>query len=381
MIIQCTKTVLEKLNVPTSNLVSPEGYEQFPESLMSWHANIVTIHRRKVLILMNNEARYPVVINGLLKKDVANIQTVIQDAIRLALQMEGVKDSMIEHYLTTAGDITFSKTASRSMIAKMNNVVRDVENWSEFIDKTSTMQRYISLITSKMIQMDKPKDAFFSKDRMLESLALLNNVEIHELLDVELYELNIQLALPGHQIWRRVNVPSNFSFRHLHNIIQRIFDWQNSHLHEFTVTHNVTKPLRILMDDDPETLDYVDPHRHDILQERFVSLKDIFSKHAEVAYHYDFGDDWTHIITVEKTVRANEMKAVFLDGAGTRPPEDVGGLFGFNEYLQIINDPTDENYESMKMWAASQIERPITVEQKNKKLESALFNYYYYPHT
>lgn len=381
MIIQCTKALLDKLEIQKSDLVSPEGYEQSPKSLMGWHANLVTIYRRKVMILMNNETRYPIVINRLLKKDLSNIKTVIQEAIRVALRMEGIKEAIIEDYLASGEDITFSKTASRSMVAKLNNTVREIEMMSEYLDKDTTIQRYISLVVSRMIQLDGPNKGFYPRNKMIESLAMLNGLNVNQaaeqVFDIELYQLNIQLDLLGHHIWRRVLVPSSFSFRHLHNIIQTVFDWQNYHLHEFTVKRANNKPLKIVMDDDPETLEFTAFDNEEIVQERFVSLRDVFSKHSDVLYQYDFGDSWMHIITLEKKVQAHSLQVVFLEGNGERPPEDVGGEYGFNEYLRILGDATDPEHEDMKIWAASQKERIFTVEQTNQRLKNVIYNYYY----
>ena len=67
MIIQCTKKVLDTLKIDAAKIVSPEGFDQLPESLYAWQANIITINRRKVLVLMNNETRFPIVINRLFK--------------------------------------------------------------------------------------------------------------------------------------------------------------------------------------------------------------------------------------------------------------------------------------------------------------------------
>ena len=381
MIIQCTKALLDKLEIQKSDLVSPEGYEQFPKSLMGWHANLVTIHRRKVMILMNNETRYPIVINRLLKKDLSNINAVIQEAIRVALRMEGIKEAIIEDYLASGGEIIFSKTASRSMVAKLNNTVREIEMMSEYLDKDTTIQRYISLVVSRMIQLDGPKKGFYPRNKMIESLAMLNGLDANQaaeqVLDIELYQLNIQIDIEGHHIWRRVLVPSSFSFRHLHNIIQTVFDWQNYHLHEFTVKRENNTPLTIAMDDEPHTMEFFDFDNEGILQERFVSLHDIFSQHADVTYQYDFGDSWTHIITLEKKVQAHSLQVVFLEGNGERPPEDVGGEYGFNEYLRILGDATDPEHEEMKVWAASQKERTSTAEQTNQRLKNVIYNYYY----
>lgn len=62
MLIQCTKAMLDKIGIKGCELASPEGNEEFPNSFMAWHANFVSIDRRKAIILMNNETRYSVVI-------------------------------------------------------------------------------------------------------------------------------------------------------------------------------------------------------------------------------------------------------------------------------------------------------------------------------
>lgn len=381
MIIQCTKALLDKLGIQNSDLLSPEGYEQFPESLMGWHANLIKMNRKNVMILMNNESRYPIVIYGLVKKDIENIASVIQEAVRVALQMEGVKDSIIESYLASSGAIQFSKTANRSMIAKMNNAVREIEMMADYIEHEATIQRFISLQASRFIQMDGPKRGYYPKDRMIERLAKLHGFDeskaAEKVLDVELYQLNIQLDLLGHDIWRRVLVPSTFSFRHLHNIIQTVFDWQNYHLHDFTVHRENDKPLNIVMDDDPETLEYLDFENNVILQERFVSLQDAFSPQSEVFYDYDFGDSWRHQITLEKTVQGHALEAKFIEGDGQRPPEDVGGEHGFNEYLRIVRDAADPDHENMLMWSSSQIERIFTIAKVNQRLKNVIFDYFY----
>lgn len=112
------------------------------------------------------------------------------------------------------------------------------------------------------------------------------------------------------------------------------------------------------MNDEPHTLKFFDLDKEEILQERFVSLQDIFTQHATVTYQYVFGDAWTHTITLEKTIQTHSLQAVLLEGNGERPPEDVGGEHGFNEYLRIVNDATDPEHENMKIWATSKKKDP-----------------------
>lgn len=326
MLIQCTKSLLDQLGIKNSELYSPEGHEQFPNSFMAWHANFVTIDRKKAIVLMNNETRFPIVIYRPSKKDLSKINELIREAIITALRMEGVRKEVIEAYMEKAGEITFSKTANRSMVAKMNNAVREIEFTQEYLDERIRIQRYISMINGRFIQLSGNNPGFYPIEKMLKCLSLIYGQEDHEgedeVLEIDLYQLKIKINLEGHEIWRRVLVPSTYSFRHLHNIIQTIFDWHEAHLHEFVVKRAERKDLKIVMDDDPETMEYLDFDAFEIRQEQFVGLEEIFPTYDEVVYEYDFGDSWEHTITLEKVVKSNEFRATFVEGIGDRPPED-----------------------------------------------------------
>lgn len=379
--IQCTKALLDKIGIKKSELNSPEGYEQLPDSLTAWHANFVNIDRRKAIILMNNETRYPVVIYRPKPKDFTRIKELIREAIGTALHMEGVHNDVIANYLDKAGEIEFSKTASRSLVAKLNNAVRETNIMWDYLDENSLIQRYISIATARFIQISADGEGFYPVDKMLECLGLYSEhnkkVKQDDVREVDLYQLKIQISIEGFDIWRRVLVPSTYSFRHLHNIIQAVFDWQNYHLHRFEAVKEGIKDKEIVMDDDPETLEYLDFERYDILQERFVALEDIFPEYREVFYEYDFGDSWEHTITLEKLIKSDSFVPTLLEGEGERPPEDVGGSWGYHEYKRIMADETDPEHESMKVWAESQKERQRSYEVINDRLRHSISGYRY----
>ncbi len=381
MLIQCTKALLDKLEINKGELKSPEGFEQFPNSLIAWHANLVNIDRRKAVILMNNETRYSVVIYRPKPKDFKRIKELIMEAIGTALRMEGVRGDVISNYLDKAGEIEFSKTASRSMVAKLNNAVRNTNVMWDYLDESSLIQRYISIVTSRFIQTSADEEWFYPVEKMLESLGLYSGhhkiVKPDDVREVNLYQLKIQINIEGFDIWRRVLVPSTYSFRHLHNIIQAAFDWQNYHLHQFEVITEGEKDKQIVMDDDPLTLEYLDFEHDEILQERFVALEDIFPEYGEVLYEYDFGDSWEHIIKLEKILKSKSFAPTLLEGEGERPPEDVGGSWGYHEYKRIMADKNDPEHESMKVWAESQKERKRSSETINKCLRHSINGYRY----
>ncbi|MDQ1002778.1 hypothetical protein QFZ28_003178 [Neobacillus niacini] len=381
MLIQCTKSLLDQLGIKNSELHPQEGHEQFPNSFMAWHANFVSIDRKKAIVLMNYETRYSIVIYRPSKKDYSKINELIREAIITALRMEGVRKEVIEAYMEKAGEITFSKTASRSMVGKMNNALREIEIMQEYSDEKTRIQRYISMITGNFIQLSGNDPGFYPIEKMLECLSLIYGQEGHEavedVLEIDMYQLKIKINLEGHEIWRRVIVPSTFSFRHLHNIIQAVFDWHNDHLHEFVVERAERKDLKIVMDDDTESMEFFDFEAFEILQERFVALEEIFPTYGEVLYEYDFGDSWEHTITMEKVVKSNELRAIFVEGIGERPPENVGGEGGYEEYLRIMADENDPEHEDMKTWAENQKERNISQAKINNRLKHIIKGYRY----
>ncbi|MGX9445718.1 plasmid pRiA4b ORF-3 family protein (plasmid) [Nitrobacteraceae bacterium UC4446_H13] len=69
-------------------------------------------------------------------------------------------------------------------------------------------------------------------------------------------------------------------------------------------------------------------------------------------YLYDFGDGWDHVIKLEKWFDDTSMEGLplLLDAAGRCPPEDVGGVPGYAEYLEAIGDPNHPEHESMRIW-------------------------------
>ncbi|WP_310200312.1 plasmid pRiA4b ORF-3 family protein [Neobacillus niacini] len=131
------------------------------------------------------------------------------------------------------------------------------------------------------------------------------------------------------------------------------------------------------MDDGPETMEYLDFDVFEIRQERFVGLEDIFPTYGEVVNEYDFGDSCEHTITLEKVVKSNEFRATFVAGIGERPPEDVGGEGGYEEYLRIMADVNHPEHEDINEWAKNQMERSLSQEKINNRLKHVIKGYRY----
>lgn len=98
-------------------------------------------------------------------------------------------------------------------------------------------------------------------------------------------------------------------------------------------------------------------------------LDEVFEEDDWCLYTYDFGDNWEHIITVkERKAMGGVKRAVMLERQGERPPEDVGGECGYNEYLRIINDTADPEYDHVLNWSKITRAEEKTDEEINRSL-------------
>ena len=78
----------------------------------------------------------------------------------------------------------------------------------------------------------------------------------------------------------------------------------------------------------------------------------LVGKICEFIYEYDFGDDWEHRVVLEQSLQAHPSWKGSLYTAGQRacPPEDVGGIWGYGEFLIAIADPQHEQHVDMLRW-------------------------------
>ncbi len=149
-------------------------------------------------------------------------------------------------------------------------------------------------------------------------------------------------------IWRRLRVSGSITFEQLHQIIQASFGWLSYHLFMFQIGNTV------IAEDDP---DYPDDDLWGEGVQRLdpdttpISL--LFDQHDRCVYKYDFGDSWEHEIVVEKRLKENRKYStpVCLAGARHRPPEDVGGVGGYANFLETIRDVKHPEREDNLRWA------------------------------
>ncbi len=163
------------------------------------------------------------------------------------------------------------------------------------------------------------------------------------------YQCKVTLKWVKPQIWRRIQVPGNYTFWDLHVAIQDAMGWLGGHLHEFNYpTAPGGPPCRIGSDDDDDFSE-----DRGVLEERKEKIADHLREKMTVEYCYDFGDYWCHRVTVEK-VMPREEGALYprcLAGKRACPPEDCGGPHAYMEILAIWEGAdTAEKEEVIEMF-------------------------------
>lgn len=149
-------------------------------------------------------------------------------------------------------------------------------------------------------------------------------------------------------IWRRIEVPERYSFWDLHVAIQDAMGWLDYHLHEFRVYDPRRKQdVRIGI---PDEEDYLEPP---LVADWRVGIKRYFKRPGDRAkYLYDFGDGWVHDVQLT-AVALPEPEVEYprcTDGARACPPEDCGGVRGYEELVRILADSKHPERRGMIGW-------------------------------
>ena len=155
-----------------------------------------------------------------------------------------------------------------------------------------------------------------------------------------LYLLRISLSESSPEIWRSFVVPRNISLDRLHDVIQIVMGWQDYHQHEFDFGKQHFTEF-------PQEKDSLKPSSKAILG------KLLKAKGASFIYTYDWGDDWEHVVVLEENAISIEQVHKMLhcvSGAGSCPPEDVGGIYGYQEFCEAMSKPKHPRHKELKAW-------------------------------
>jgi hypothetical protein len=160
----------------------------------------------------------------------------------------------------------------------------------------------------------------------------------------KVYQLKVTLNRSKPPIWRRILVSSNVDLGEFHRILQIVMGWTDSHLHQFISGRTIYSAPYDEFGGDLE-MESKDESRYKISQ----LLK---KENDSLIYEYDFGDSWEHNIILEKILPYDSSIRLpsCIKGKRACPPEDCGGIWGYENLLEIIKDPSHSEHEEMLDW-------------------------------
>ena len=186
-----------------------------------------------------------------------------------------------------------------------------------------------------------------------------------------LYQFKITLKEIEPPVWRRIQV-KDCSLDKLHERIQTAMGWTNSHLHQFGIGGVIYGDPELLYDGWQDETPPVNS-----LETRISKLVPQNGKRFCFDYEYDFGDCWEHEVVIEGCLRAENgtRYPLCVDGQRACPPEDVGGIDGYQEYLEAVADPQHERHEEFMEWRGRFAPEKFDAEVVTKHMQRGLPNW------
>lgn len=180
------------------------------------------------------------------------------------------------------------------------------------------------------------------------------------------FQLKITLLGSEPAIWRRIQI-EDCTLDKLHEDIQTSMGWTNSHLHQFEINGERYGDPE-LIDDGFDDFECVDSTK--------TMLSEIVPKSGKrfvFKYEYDFGDGWVHEVLFEGCPSPEKGKKypICLEGERACPPEDIGGVLGYAEYLEALADPSHEQHSEFLDWRGQFDPEEFDVAKVTKRMRTS----------
>jgi hypothetical protein len=153
-------------------------------------------------------------------------------------------------------------------------------------------------------------------------------------------------------VTRTLVVPISLRLDRLHLTLQAAFGWTDRHLFEFLAGEGRWGIPDLDGDFGTPPIDARKARLCDVVRETGAKT---------IHYLYDFGDNWDHVIKLEKWFDGAPIDGlpILLDAVGRCPPEDVGGASGYVEYLNTVSDPTYPDHENTCLWGPERFDPSV----------------------
>jgi hypothetical protein len=349
LVVRGTKKLRDRVRA------TPAGDGDVSTTLLGDWFGTALFWKPQVALLVNERTLLPVFMP---LAPAATLVDRMPAAIASVLHLHGVDDTTVASELAAMSDQRIAPTDNRSIVGVMNgfamysarrfgSTVFDLETLSLEVSRMITPlekggvspDRRLAAVLDVGEQPQPPSNVIQLPGSHRPNPALASVARPSA--TGRIFQLKVTLQNIEPPVWRRVLVDASSTLDQVHEVIQAAFGWWNSHLHDFEIDgtrYGVPDP-----DDDwgPPTVD-----------ERRIRLDSVVTAGSTFDYLYDFGDGWSHRVTVEKVLPAETGTTVpaCIGGRRARPPEDCGGPWGYQHLLEALADPTHPEHRDLTDW-------------------------------
>jgi hypothetical protein len=346
LVVRGTKKLRDRVKAPAV----ADG-DMSTTMLGDWFATAL-FWKPQVALLVNERTYVPVFVP---LAPAATLLDRAPDAIAAVLRRLGADDAVVDAELDAMREARITPTNNRSAVGVMNAFAFHGEvRWHHGIE---TLEDLAVDLAGMPLGPLRNRNGFPDRElgavlgvepatrtRLRRSAACAASALTAPSPAGGVYQLKVALKGTKPPIWRRVLVGGSATLDDLHEVIQAAFGWWNYHLYEFEFgrTHYGIP--------DPDW-DFGPPIR----DARTTRLDKVATTGAAFNYTYDFGDNWEHRVTVEKVLEASPVASlpVCLDGRRAGPPEDCGGVSGYEELLAVLADRSHPEHAERAEWASA----------------------------
>lgn len=284
------------------------------DPLFSWTASwINTFDRRKedMVVMVNSATRFTVTIFGMKRNRLKDIKSHMTAAIRNTLLSMNLNPEMVEAYMLQAGNPIFIANHDRKLTAWVNRqgleaafvVGRAVIESAGEMKFNDTLGRKVS--RNSVNYSVSFAESYIPSEEMIKALVQFAGKPAY---DYRAFELLVTLDLQIYKATRRVIVPASIELTQLHDLLQRLYNWKNRHLHDFQILDNDTRQpvIRLVMSEEDRSYD------EEAILETGHRLSEYLPEHREMIYTYDMAVTYMACRCHYKEVALTSMKVVLF---------------------------------------------------------------------
>jgi len=190
---------------------------------------------------------------------------------------------------------------------------------------------------------------------------MIESPQLHE----RIVRLKVELDFMSPIIWRRIELLLTATLRQLHEAIQAAMLFENYHLFEFRIEFD-GEMRRYAIPDPDDNLYGIKTYDARNLRLGAIADRGV----TTFSYVYDFGDDWRHTISIESIDAADPEREYprYVEGERRAPPEDVGGIPGFEGFLEAMGRQRHPERKRLIEWYGQTFDpRDLGLEQVQER--------------